>query len=411
MIRISVFLGSITCLTGPATWADDRADGGTRPLLVVHYMPWFASKEVSGDWGWHWTMGHFNPERSDASGKRQIASHYYPTIGPYDSGDPDVLEYHTLLMKVAGIDGAIADWYGNEEFNDYLAIHRNTVALFDTLKLRKMKFAVCYEDRVLKAMAEKKQFTPAQAIEHAQTHLLYCENQWFADPLYLTWHARPLFLVFGPDYLQRPQWETVFAGMRNPPTFLTLHERRAPAAGSFAWPPMWKANAGKLETKDLDSYFDAYDARVELKIAGAFPGFHDIYQEAGVQPSHGRLDSRGGETFHHTLERAFGSKTPFVQIITWNDFGEGTCVEPAREYGYRYLEAVQQARRQFPNEPFPYRPADLRLPLRIYQIRKRVARSSPDGQALDRVVDRLFAADITGASRQLDTLSKSVPRE
>jgi hypothetical protein len=374
-------------------------------------MPWFASKEVSGDWGWHWTMGHFNPERSDASGKRQIASHYYPTIGPYDSGDPDVLEYHTLLMKVAGIDGAIADWYGNEEFNDYLAIHRNTVALFDTLKLRKMKFAVCYEDRVLKAMAEKKQFTPAQAIEHAQTHLLYCENQWFADPLYLTWRARPLFLVFGPDYLQRPQWESVFAGMRSPPTFLTLHERRATAAGSFAWPPMWKAKAGKLETKDLDSYFDAYDARVELKIAGAFPGFHDIYQEAGVQPSHGRLDSRGGETFRHTLERAIASKTPFVQIITWNDFGEGTCVEPAREYGYRYLEAVQQARRQFPNDPFTYQPADLRLPLRIYQFRKRVARSSPDGKVLDQVVDRLFAADISGASRQLEALSKSVPRE
>ena len=255
-IRIAVVLGSIACVTTTATGADDRAEGGARPLLLVHYMPWFASKEVSHDWGWHWTMGHFDPEGSDATGKRQIASHYYPMIGPYDSGDPDVLEYHTALMKVAGIDGVVADWYGSEDFNDYLAIHRHTVAFFDMLKRRKLKFAVCYEDRALKAMAEKMKLTPAQTIEHAQTHLRYCENQWFADPLYLTWRARPLLLVFGPDYLLPPQWETVFAGMRDPPTFLTLHERRPPATGSFAWPPMWKAKAGQLEAKDLDSYFD-----------------------------------------------------------------------------------------------------------------------------------------------------------
>jgi len=410
-IRIAAFLLSMACVTSPATWADDRPEGGARPVFLVHYMPWFASKAVSGGWGWHWTMGHFDPEQSDASGKRQIASHYYPTIGPYDSGDPDLLEYHTLLMRVAGIDGVVADWYGSEDFNDYRAIHRHTVALFDMLKRRKLKFAVCYEDRVLRAMAEKGKLTPAQAIEHAQTHLRDCENLWFGDPLYLTWPSRPLLLVFGPDYLRPPQWETVFAGMKNPPTFLTLHERRPPATGSFAWPPMWKAKAGKLESKDLDSYFDAYDARAELKIAGAFPGFHDIYQEAGAQPSHGRLDSSDGETFRHTLKRAIASKSPFVQIITWNDFGEGTCVEPAREYGYRYLEAIQQARRQFPNQAFPYQPADLRLPQNIYELRKRIARSSPDWQAVDQVVDLLFAADSTRASQRLDMLAKSAPRK
>src|SRR5512145_1749186 len=55
--------------------------------LFVHYMPWFEDKTTSGTgkWGWHWTMNNQNPDITDAAGKRQIASHYYPAIGPYAS--------------------------------------------------------------------------------------------------------------------------------------------------------------------------------------------------------------------------------------------------------------------------------------------------------------------------------------
>ena len=51
--------------------------------VYAHVMPWFESKEFSGYWGSHWTMDTRNPDVIDASGKRQIAAHYYPMIGPY----------------------------------------------------------------------------------------------------------------------------------------------------------------------------------------------------------------------------------------------------------------------------------------------------------------------------------------
>src|SRR4051812_27029234 len=72
--------------------------------VMVYYMPWFTAKPFSSGWGWHWTMDHFNPDRVNPAGQREIASWYYPLIGPYDSSDPAVLEYHVLLMKLAGID-------------------------------------------------------------------------------------------------------------------------------------------------------------------------------------------------------------------------------------------------------------------------------------------------------------------
>src|SRR6202040_2145735 len=104
------------------------AEPAPKPMMV-HYMPWFVAKPFSGSWGWHWTMNHFNPDQINASGNRQIASWYYPLIGPYDSADPVVLEYHVLLMKLAGVDGVIVDWYGNDSYADYSINDQRTAAL------------------------------------------------------------------------------------------------------------------------------------------------------------------------------------------------------------------------------------------------------------------------------------------
>ena len=98
----------------------------TSPLLMVHYMPWFQARPIRDYWGWHWTMNHFNPDDIDGAGRREIASHYYPLTGPYDSDDLDVLEYQALLMKLSGIDGIIVDWYGIEDFWDYGLINEST---------------------------------------------------------------------------------------------------------------------------------------------------------------------------------------------------------------------------------------------------------------------------------------------
>lgn len=75
----------------------------TKPKIMVHYMPWYMSKPISGYWGWHWTMNHFDPEKVDNIGKREIASHYYPLIGPYDSSDPFLLESRLLAYLLINI--------------------------------------------------------------------------------------------------------------------------------------------------------------------------------------------------------------------------------------------------------------------------------------------------------------------
>lgn len=128
-----------------------------RPMVLVHVMPWFESKSVSGRWGWHWTMGQTDPD------KGVLASHDRPAFGPYDSGDPAVIATQVALMKAVGIDGAIIDWNGPDGFDDYAMIHRNTTLLIAELKKAGMKFALCIEDNPGHRFMKERKLTRAQA--------------------------------------------------------------------------------------------------------------------------------------------------------------------------------------------------------------------------------------------------------
>lgn len=146
---------------------------------MAHYMPWFESAAVSGDWGWHWTMNHFDPDKVRWDGHREIAAHDSPVMGLYDSSDPDALECHALLMKFAGIDGVIVDWYGTEDFFDYAILQANTTALIPHLKRAGLKFSIYYEDQSICHMIEKGKINEVQGLALAQSEMAWLGEHWF----------------------------------------------------------------------------------------------------------------------------------------------------------------------------------------------------------------------------------------
>lgn len=361
------------------------------PQIMVHYMPWYAAKPVSGEWGWHWTMNHFDPDTIADDGRREIASHYYPLIGPYDSNDPHVLECHVLLMKFAGIDGAIIDWYGIQDHRDYAAIHHNTNHLIAYIKKAGLSFAICYEDQSIKHLVNDGVLRESQALSHGQDVLRWMQEHWFVADEYAKIAGRPLLFVFGPQYFKGASWQELFSGLPQPPSFYTLNSLWEGADGVFGWPPV---HDGRVVPP---AAWRAYLSQLYEKggVGTAFPKFHDIYAEAGVRASYGYLDDQEGAVFGETLARA-GESASLIQIVTWNDFGEGTIIEPTAEFDYRYLEAVQSFRKQQAGTTFPYNADDLRLPIALYQLRQQAA---ADGRA-DRAAAFLFASE-TEAARSI----------
>ncbi|MHB8636204.1 MAG: glycoside hydrolase family 71/99-like protein [Fimbriimonadaceae bacterium] len=362
----------------------------TPPVLVVHYMPWFQAKPRRPQWGWHWTMNAENPD-SSVRGAPQIASHYHPAIGPYDSDDEDVIDYQVQLMKLAGIDGALIDWYGNIDCDDYLAIHTATAHFISVARRAGLRFGIVYEDRTVPNLIKHGLTTPASALKAGNTLLRWVDYHWFSQPDYLRLNGKPVFLVFGPEYYKGDVWNGVFAGLAHQPSFFTLDSVQAPGAGVFGWP---QPQGGDWASK-LNSYYTRARS-APLQIAPAFPRFNDFYKDAGVGPSNGRIPDNSGKTYVQTLNLALRSNAPIIQLVTWNDYGEGTVIEPTTEFGTRDLAATQNFRRDHIQPSFRFKPADLALPGRLLKLR----RAGGDRKKLD-VVSELLLQGKTAKARAL----------
>jgi hypothetical protein len=402
------------CLMASALFVLGPVSAAPKPVLL-HYMPWFVAKPFSPSWGWHWTMNYFNPDSTNSSGERQIASWYYPQIGPYDSDDPAVLQYHVLLMKLAGVDGVIVDWYGPDNYVDYGVNNQRTAALFQFTRQAGLKFCLCYEDQTIQQEINGGYIQATNAVAHAQQTMLYVQTNYFVDPSYLRWSNQPVLLNFGPQYFKtNSQWQTIFSVLSNSPAFFTEDNRLPVGAGAFDWPPMWmsQTNGGVLSTFALNSYLNSFQqngAAWPAFISTAFPRFHDIYQQAGVGPSYGYLDDAGGATFRNTLIQALTNNSAIVQIATWNDFGEGTVVEPTVDFGLRDLGVLQDYRRQYIDATFPYHTNDLTLATRYYNLRQQYSSNPLILAELGRVFTNILSNNLTAASLQLQGLELNLP--
>jgi hypothetical protein len=383
--------------------------------VMAYYMPWYGAKPHSENWGWHWTMDHFNPDRINAVGEREIASWYYPLIGPYDSSDPAVLEYHVLLMKLAGVDGVIVDWYGSANYLDYALNNQATLKLFEFTRKAGLKFCICYEDQTIRHMLDGHYLEPDRAISEAQQEMLYLQTNFFADTSYLRLNAKPALLNFGPQhFMASSNWEAIFSVLQatNRPAFFTEDNRLSISAGAFSWPPMWMSQApgtgGVLSGAGLKNYLAEFERKAQgwpAFISSAFPRFHDIYQRAGVRNYWGYLGDRQGETFRESLSRAMTNSATIVQIVTWNDFGEGTMVEPTREYGFRDLGILQDLRRQFLQPGFSFATNDLALAFDFYKLRRKQSSNTARSRQLDQIFTNLVAGRISVAREELGKLA------
>jgi len=78
--------------------------------VAAFYYPWYRNPEVDGSWT-HWGEGGFHPPLD-------VASDYYPQLGPYSSLDPAVVAQHFAWLREAGVGVIISSWWGQRSNED-----------------------------------------------------------------------------------------------------------------------------------------------------------------------------------------------------------------------------------------------------------------------------------------------------
>jgi len=339
------------CHAGASAPAQTDSDAswnlpGKAPHLLAHYMPWFQIEKGPGQtartwehWRWDGPGPHHDPERR-AEGLRDIASVYYPLIGPYDSRSRAVIRYHLQTARAAGIQGFIVDWYG---------IGDNTDApiplLLDEADRLGMRVALCYEEKINFLWRGVK--SRQEAIRDATADLKYLVSHYTAHPAYLRRNGKPLILQFdgwgdgplGPKYFTPEELKRILSSLPVPVAY--CRQGLTPAyhpeiPGAFQW---WSSNADDIRGFAEQSRRMIQENKLAFFANEISPGFDDT----GVWGwgDGARVTPRAGlSLLKATFDLAFTAQPEFIQIVTWNDFNEGTVIEPTREKGFQYLDAL-----------------------------------------------------------------------
>lgn len=358
--------------------------------VYVHLMPWFESKDFSGYWGSHWTMANRNPDVVDGSGRRQIASYHYPLIGPYASADPDVIEYQLLLMKLSGVDGVLIDWPGTTNAFDYVRNRQNSDVIASKVAKVGLEFAVVYEDNNLTLA------NVGDKIGQAKNDMAYLRDNYFNKPEYIKINNQPLLLDFGPQTIQNANdWTSVFSVLPTKPYFLTLWYEHGDAGansqGEFAW--VYQNNTPYLT--HLTNFYQSA-TNYGLKMGAVAPGFNAFYAAGGWGSNPFVIDHAGLNTFKATLDLALNNGVSRIQVATWNDYGEGTDIEPTREFGYGFLTYMQQ-RLGVSN----LSQVDLELVNELFNQRKKFKGNATEQARLDNVFYYIVSLQMSAAKSLL----------
>ncbi len=258
-----------------------------------------------------------------------------------------------------------------------------------------MRFVICYEDQTIPALVEGKKLLPAERVAHAAREIEWLGQYWFNSPIYVRLDGRPVLLSFGQTGLKDEEWSQCLKQAAVDVTYFSQHHRRSAAVGAFDWPVPSEAMKA-LERFQLSS------REWKSAIPVAFPRFVDIYAEAQVGPSYGLLSDDDGKNFRQMLELGLKSKAPFVQIATWNDWGEGTQIEPSHEFGYRDLETVRNLRVNS-GDRSDAAAIDLRLPIQLLQQRRNAKEAGDvNARRLDEISALIVSGKLSAARSLLD---------
>lgn len=356
--------------------------------VYVHYLPWYQSKDYDGYWGQHWTMTNKDPDLLDENGLNQIASFYNPLIGPYSSSDPYLQEYHFLLMKLCGIDGVIFDWYGSRDMHDYNLIKNATETFIPKLNNIDIDFSIMYEDRV--AFMEEDGVV-VDHVARAKQDLSYIRDQYFPNNNYLEFNGNKIISMFGPHNITNASdWDNIYSVFDNfeQPELISLWGLQQNLGNHFGGEFLWVA-PDHLSAQDY--YYQTYANTNDITIGSAYPGFSSYYTAGGwLQGSNDwTLPVNDGDTFIEVLNNNAHEVSDFVQIITWNDFGEGTMIEPTTQHGFMFLEILQEY------TGVSFDADDLAVVVRLYKARQEHKTNTEVMGLLDNSYNYLKSLDVS----------------
>lgn len=281
--------------------------------VFIFYYGWYANPFYDDEW-LHWQEFNHNPPWD-------IASSFYPKLGSYSSADVAVLDQHMKWIESAGIDVLIYSWWGQDDLTD-----RNTRLVLDAASDHNLKLSFLIEPylgRTTRSICEDIEYLHREFGNHPAIFRVSRPTEYGNNP-----RLRSMIFVYAPEY---PDHELMMLADQihdsEYDSILLLHSTdvsavdRTHADGIFAYEAyqslmhFYEGIAGAAVKKNV------------IFIPCVSPGFN-INRTLGSRSQIFR-PRRNGQTYDLWWEKVLISDTDFVSIISFNEWHEGTQIEPA----------------------------------------------------------------------------------
>ncbi|SDR76742.1 Glycosyltransferase WbsX [Polaribacter sp. KT25b] len=298
--------------------------------VIAHYMGWYSDKNSQNKKLRHWEHGYANT----------------PIIGAYNSKSKATLVYHSLLAWSSGLDAIainVKDKYDYETMEELF----NTIDELQSISKGKfnLKYLISYDDQGFDL--QEPLDTTFVKVKDFKEHIIKRKN-------YLFHKNNPLFFSFDypKKFLTAKSFRTVIDSVfkENKPYLIwnTFGEGEEVQTYVNAFYP-WVQPGGEWDTEGLNwgkgylNYFydqvNKFETKYSFVVGGVWAGFDD---RKNTSWGGNRLISRqNGKVYDDTWNfiHNYKGKLPmdYVVLETWNDWNEGTEIEPSLEYGYQYL--------------------------------------------------------------------------
>jgi hypothetical protein len=264
-----------------------------------------------------------------AGASTQIYAELQPWFGDnrhmnvgYTSWNPIQVERQIADMESRGVSGVVIDWYGPAD-----ATESTTLAWLAAAANHPNFKLIIMIDKGAVTLSPCRGCTPQQTMIYLTNYVL---QHYATSPSYATYQGKPILTQFDLDLHFTLDWPAIEAASLSPIAWIFEHSHgftHPESGGSFSW---MNASSKHYGMDYLTRFYDAAMLAPNLEAWGAgYKGFNDTLASWSRKRVVGQ---QCGQTWLDTFEKInsyydSAKQLPILQLVTWNDYEEGTEME------------------------------------------------------------------------------------
>ncbi|MGB2863597.1 MAG: endo-1,3-alpha-glucanase family glycosylhydrolase [Sedimentisphaerales bacterium] len=326
--RTAVLLAVVLliCLNQYSARADD-----SQPNNNVHafYYPWYGNPQTD-KFHYHWNHQQSvkEGEPKDYPGGDDIGADFYPKLGCYSSNSNQDLNAHMLMLRRAKAGVICTSWWGRDSYTD-----RAVPRLLDAAARHNTK--VCFHIEPF----------PGRNAQTTRNAIVYIINKYGSHSAFYRYgkdEPRPMFYVYDSYLTPAKQWKTILSPdgsqtIRNTKydsvvigLWVKENEQAFMSEGHFDGCYTYFATDGFTYGSTINNWpklAEWAQQNDKLFIPSVGPGYIDLrirpWNDVNIR------DRQNGAYYDREFAAAIAVRPPIVSITSFNEWHEGTQIEPA----------------------------------------------------------------------------------